>query len=244
MRNSIEPSSTGNCTNFDDALCQPSGLVNFSLKRNQKSIDMVTEMDNENTEAERMLIHIDDQSPNCLKDNILYYIAGFIVHHLLQELRCLKCKKELLLDPNNPHAMNVTSYPIFTKFTTWKQCGGLVLPSPAVLKIIKAAEVVFKRRVIDTKQGITREKMIDLKIETAVMQQLGNGLFNNADGHYFDHEIGQEMDHLSSLMRTFVQKYVKLRLKTCGKMFSEHIVHQNLPSLRHQLNKTILFRNQ
>ena len=49
------------------------------------------------------------------------------------------------------------------------------------------------------------EKMVDLKIESAVMQQLGNGLFNNADGHYFDYEIGQEMDHLSSLMRTVVQ---------------------------------------
>ena len=244
MRNSIEPSSTGNCTNFDDVLCQSSGLVNFSLKRNQRSIDMVAEIDNENAEAERMPIHIDDQSPNCLKDNILYYIGGFIVRHLLHELQCLKCKKELLLDPNNPCAMNMTSYPIFTKFATWKQCGRLVLPSPAVLKIIKAAEVVFKRRVIDKKEGITREKMIDLKIETAVMQELGNGLFNNADGHYFDHEIGQEIDHLSSLMRTVVQKYVKLRLKTYGKMFSEHIVHQNLPSLRHQLNKTILFCNQ
>ena len=138
----------------------------------------------------------------------------------------------------------MTSYPIFAKLTTYQQHGGLVLPSPAVLKIIKATEVVFKRRVIDTGRGITTEKMIDLKIETAVIQQLGNGLFNSADGHYFDHEIGQEMDHLSSLMRSVVQKYVKLRLKTYGKMFSEHIVHQNLPSLRHQLNKTILFRNQ
>ena len=52
--------------------------------------------------------------------------------------------------------------------------------------------------------------MIDLKIESTVMQQLGNGIFNNVDGHYFDHEIGQEMDHLSSLMRTVIQRYVRL----------------------------------
>ena len=244
IRNSIEPSKTGNCTNLSDALCQSTGLLNYSWKRQQMSNDIVNEIDNGNAEAERMLIHIDDQSPNCLQDNILYYIGGFIVRSLLHELECHKCKKELLLDPNDPCAINMTSYPIFTKFTTWKQYGGLVLPSPAVLKIIKATEVVFKRRVIDTEKGITTQKMIDLRIETAVIQQLGNGLFNNADGHYFDHEIGQEIDHLTSLMRTVIQKYVKLRLKTYGKMYTKCIVRQNLPSLRHQLNKTILFRNQ
>ena len=124
------------------------------------------------TVAERLLIHIDDQSPNCLQDNILYYIGGFIVRTLLQELECAKCKKELLLDPDNPSAANMTQYPVFAKFTQWKQYGKLVLPSPVVLKIIKATEVIFKRRVIDTERGITTEKMIDLKIESAVVQQI------------------------------------------------------------------------
>ena len=52
--------------------------------------------------------------------------------------------------------------------------------------------------------------MIDLKIESAVVQQIGNRVFNNVDGHYFEHEIGQEMDHLPSLLRTVVQRYIKL----------------------------------
>ena len=69
--------------------------------------------------------------------------------------------------------------------------------------------MIFKRRVIGVERGITTERMIDLKIESAVTQQLGSGLFNNADGHYFDHKIGQNMDHLSSLMRTIVQRYVR-----------------------------------
>ena len=136
------------------------------------------------------------------------------------------------------------SYPVFARFTHWKQYGGLVLPSPEVLRILKAKEVIFKWRVINTERGITVDRMIDLKIESAVVQQIGNRVFNNVDGHYFEHEIGQEMDHLSSLLRTVVQRYIKLRLKTYGKMYTMRIVHQNLPSIRHQLNKTILFRNQ
>ena len=33
IRNSIEPSHTGNFTNFDDALCQSSGKIDFSYRR-------------------------------------------------------------------------------------------------------------------------------------------------------------------------------------------------------------------
>ena len=90
----------------------------------------------------------------------------------------------------------------------------------AIRRILKATEVIFKRRVINTERGITVDRMIDLKIESAVVQQIGNRVFNNVDGHYFEHEIGQEMDHLSSLLRTVVQRYIKLRLKTYGKMYT------------------------
>ena len=48
-----------------------------------------------------------------------------------------------------------------------------MLPSPEVLRILKATEVIFKRRVINTEQGITVDRMIDLKIESAVAQQIG-----------------------------------------------------------------------
>ena len=35
--NSTEPSKMGNCTNFDDALCESEGLVDFSQKRPEKN---------------------------------------------------------------------------------------------------------------------------------------------------------------------------------------------------------------
>ena len=67
-------------------------------KKNASKIQEVDALHDACDEAERMLIHIDEQSPNCLQDNILYYIGGYIVQRLLQELQCEKCKKELLLD--------------------------------------------------------------------------------------------------------------------------------------------------
>ena len=37
LRNSIEPSKTDNCTSFEDSLCKPSGLIDFSSKQRSTS---------------------------------------------------------------------------------------------------------------------------------------------------------------------------------------------------------------
>ena len=79
------------------------------------------------------------------------------------QIHCWKYQNELLLDPGDPTTMTVESYPVYAKFTHSKQKGGLVFPFPAVLKIVKATEVVCKRRVIDKERGINIEKMLDLK---------------------------------------------------------------------------------
>ena len=106
------------------------------------------------------------------------------------------------------------------------------------------SEVIFKRRVISCDSGITMEKNIGLKIESALVEQFGPDIFNNVDNHFFDHHIGQERDHLTSLLRLVVKRYLNLRLKTYGKKYTEMIAHKNLPSSRHELTKTILFLNQ
>ena len=109
---------------------------------------------------------------------------------------------------------------------------------------VKATEVIFKRRVISCDSGITIEKNIGLKIESALVEQFGPDIFNNVDNHFFDHHIGQEREHLTSLLRLVVKRYLNLRLKTYGKKYTEMIAHKNLPSSRHELTKTILFLNQ
>ena len=58
IRNSIEPSKTGNCINFEDAFRESQGLLDFSWKRKQKPIDLVdsSASDTFSISAERMLI--------------------------------------------------------------------------------------------------------------------------------------------------------------------------------------------
>ena len=80
IRNSIQPSKTGNCTSFEDLMSDSTAFLDISWKHKQieHSVDNC-QTDSETRYIEGMLIEIDQQAPNDLKDNILYYTAGFIV---------------------------------------------------------------------------------------------------------------------------------------------------------------------
>ena len=55
--------------------------------------------------------------------------------------------------------------------------------------------------------------------------QFGHGLFDDKD-HFFEHHIGQERDHRSSLMRMIVKRYLNFKLKIYGKRYTEMITHK------------------
>ena len=63
---------------------------------------------------------------------------------MLKKLKYEDLWSELLLDVNDPCGFKAASYPIHAKFTCFKQNGGLYFPSMAVLKRVKATEVIFK----------------------------------------------------------------------------------------------------
>ena len=233
LRNSIEPSKTGNCTSFEDSLCKPNGLIDFSSKQRSTSSaedyffaddwDVVQEQrrlnpmeendvmeDDHLINTESLMRYLDSELRNELTDNVLYYIAGFIVKSLLQKLECGNCKDELLLNESDAWDVQIANYPVFAELTFFKQKQALTLPSVAVLRVVKATESIFRQRVIEEQKGINYEKKLDLKIQSAVLDFLGPHVFRDSSEHYFQHSIGAESDHLSSLVRL---KYLSLRLK-------------------------------
>ena len=101
---------------------------------------------------------LDDKLQNELKNRVLYYIAAFTVKSLLRKLECGHCKDKLLHDVEDHKVFQVATYPVFAKLTCFKQIQGLVFPSPAVLKIVKATEIVFKQRVLDEGKEINTSR--------------------------------------------------------------------------------------
>ena len=77
-------------------------------------------MDLNESAYEAMLIQLDQESPNELLDNVLYYIAGFVVRSLLKVLKCGDCRSALLLDADDPHALHKEQYPFHAKLACFK----------------------------------------------------------------------------------------------------------------------------
>ena len=194
--------------------------------------------------AETILTQNDLDRPNGLWDNGLYYVSGFLVKSLLARVQCVTCRAELLLDPKDCHAYKMYNmYPVYAKFTTFKQQGGLVFPFANVLKIVKATEVIFRRRVIEQGIGISTDINLFGRIQSAVLEQYGPYVFYCSTSHFYEHSFGAERDHLSSLVKAVSEKYLNLRMTTYTKRFSQMVIHKNVPSTRHLMTREILFQN-
>ena len=122
-----------------------------------------------------------------------------------------------MFDVEDDQVLQMATYPVFAKLTCFKQIQGLGFPSPAVLKIVKTTEMVFKQRVLNEGKGISYKQKLDLQIQSTVLELLGPQIFKDISGHYLEHSTGVESDHLSSLLRFTVQKYLGFQLKTYGK---------------------------
>ena len=94
-------------------------------------------------------------------------------------------------------------------------------------KIIKMSEVIFKTRVIKNEEGITSERNLDCKIQSSVLAQIGTDVFNNIRGDSADHTT-RDSDHLTSLHRLIVAKYVSIRLKSYGKDYTQMVAYKNI----------------
>ena len=105
------------------------------------------------------------------------------------------------------------------------------------------SEVIFKRRVIKNEMWKTDERNLDLKIQSGILAQIGTDIFNNIRGHYADLTT-REGDHLTSLLRLIVAKYVSIRLKSYGTDYTQMVAYKNIPSNRHLLTKSVIFSGQ
>ena len=171
--------------------------------------------------AELMLLLNDINNPHPLKDNILYYIVGYIVQSLLAKVSYEACKGELLLDPTDAHASQLSVGLLYTKFTAFKQRGGLVFPSTAVFNIVRLTESVFCKHVVGAGTSVTNEKNTNLKIQSIIFEQKCTKMFSTNPAHFFDNKLGEERDHTSSLLKLVISKYLHQMLTACSKNFNE-----------------------
>ena len=95
--------------------------------------------------------------------------------------------------------------------------GDLIFPFNAALKIVRATESIFRKRVAGQNMGINIEKNLDLKIGVLYFNSLGQVFPILFPGHFFEKRLGIECAYLSSLLKIITKKFWNLQLKTYGK---------------------------
>lgn len=112
FRKSVKPSINANCTDED---YEPSPILEFrSAKRSPSTLQDSNSEQNETDKIDTLLQLIERTNVSDFRNNILYYISGYIVGKMLDKVTCEYCKAALLTKRNHEdHVYFVDIFVIF-----------------------------------------------------------------------------------------------------------------------------------
>lgn len=165
--------------------------------------------------------------PDNFVDNIITYIAGFVVRKLLPNVKCDICRGRLLCDAN-PDAVLMPHIQTYFDFINLKDCGGLIRPSNDVITVCRITETVV-RQLSD--RDLARPNLKDF-VKLSVLAN--DTVFPD------DHESGLD-SHAVQLLKAIVDYYVKVKLHHLSTLKTEKLLGSRI---RSKLIKTILFKHQ
>lgn len=233
FRNSIKSSNNINCIQFDT---DPLGSV-FDLTWKKKRKETIvheenSETDDENNNTDTSIIL--QNTPiilQKLQENMLYYISGYVVKKL-KNINCYSCA-EALLQNNTEH--NYAHYAHFSPFLDYND-NNLVRPSISVFKVILETEKYI--RFISNNLSQFQVKQLDIKVITHVKNLLALDpcIFKNLNCEDIDL---LEIPHKIKLITALAQRYLKIRLYSYAKFYTQEILKPLRK--RHRLIKQILF---
>lgn len=228
FRNSVRPSINANCTNPD---YENSAILEFrSAKRSIVEDDNTTE-ENE-TDNSDVLMHLVDRTDlSDYKNNILYYISGYIVMKIVDKLTCQHCRALLITHRTHKDHDYLIDVCEFSSFTAFVDRGGLKYASTFVFDVVKYIEKLFLVMSPDL-QSLNMKKMLNMTVHQ----------FYPKIKHILPAHPSSDESHELELIKCIGQKYLNLRLKSYGKSLTlKHV--GNKATLRQKLRKTVLFSN-
>jgi len=238
IKNSIKCSENSNCNSFDNDIT--ASIFSFThSSKNKKNLSDNFDSDYEKIDEDILnRSTLLDNKNSCYKDcknNIMYYICGYVVKKIIAMLDCTSCIQSFI-KPYSEH--NYSSIDQHKKFVSLRNNGGLTSASLNVFKIISETEKYLLLLTDDLKK--LNIQNLDLKIIFFCNKKfsLDQNIFKNLSCNVplFDRP------HKMLLISLLVKKYLSIRLHSYGKMYSTEIL--NPLSNRHKLTKHILFMNQ
>lgn len=221
LKNAFKLKNNGNCNTFDeDVMCS---IFDFKWnKKEQFNDDCQMGEANQDILNRLQLINNINPSLQSAKENILYYILGYIILKIIKKLDCNSCIKSIFKETDHNYFS-----PTYGKFVNLRQNGGLILGSESSFKIIMEAEKIL----LNLTNNLTNLNIPNLNKK--IMYQCTNNLS-------LDHNIFSELDcnssilerpHKMILISLLINRYLSVRLKSFGKEYSALV---NTTSKRHK----------
>lgn len=234
LRNEIRGSQNSNCLHLDS---DPTGTIfQFIWKKKKEQNSIFENIDDESDNEIETFNNYSISDCNMLKEYILFYIAGYIVKKLLSRIDCYTCAINLQ-KPRSDH--NYVHSSIFSKFLDFTNNGGLIIPDDSVFKIITETERQINIQT-NNFSNLT-DPNLNLKVLSKVKNSLGleNNIFPNLK---CENVSILEESHKIKLIVVIVTRYIKIRLHSYSKFYSNEILKPIRK--RHRLTKQILFSSE
>ena len=129
-----------------------------------------------------------------VEDNIIVYIAGFVVRKAEKCIRCVDCRS-VLFKPS-AECRRDTSSVLFN----YRQLGGLAMPSDDVVQIVRFAELL--PRCLSPLNRATLQ-CTSRKLQASVLQQFGDKPLFAIESHFSETQSGID-NHYFDLLRVIV----------------------------------------
>lgn len=228
FRNSVRPSINANCTNPE---YENSAILEFRSAKRSIVEDNDMTVENE-TDTSDVLMHLVDRTDlSDYKNNILYYISGYIVMKILNKLTCQHCRALLITHRTHKDHDYLIDVCEFSSFTAFVDRGGLKYASTFVFDVVKYIEKLFLLMSPDL-QSLNMKKMLNMTLHQ----------FSPKIRHIMLAHPSSDESHELELIKCIGQKYLQLRLRSYGKSLTlKHVGHK--ATLRQKLRKTVLFSN-
>jgi len=236
LKNSVTSSYAANCLAFDKSSNESVFEIRWAKRKSVDTCYLHDESILEETEKEEEIPDIfmnEADGFGMVKENILYYICGFIVRRISKKIDCLTCCDNLLetFNEHNYAILNENS-----KLVAIKNRGGLVKSSYFVVKVVKFVE----KTLIDLTFNFKSVKMLNSSLTSKIIIFAKNYVYNSNilvnvncpnDGFLENHKL--------ELVTIICKEYLKIRLHHVAKSKTSDIV-----SKRRLLTKLVLFNHQ
>ena len=217
-------------------------FINDSVSK-QRCIDDYDSSDHAYSSLPNESSIVDTYDSNCslpseylsiVSENIVVYIAGFVVYKLKKSLTC-ECCMSALIEDNSPTVNTLIGL---------KSKGALIYPSEDVISICKICEKLFRKFVSPSGANMTLSNVQCHKLIQSVLKSfLHRQIFSQLTCHMFDTEGFN--NHVVFLLKAIAEKYFQVRYNYAAKKYNASFLStMRVQRSRQVMNRLVIFTGQ